>query len=110
MTVHGKINGQPAQEVWRQERSYRLDLESKGRHRGITQEEFNELLISAVLTEIKKLYFKNLFRFPGEKDHELDLEVSVIRIPEEEQNQFLDREIVKHTEERMAMILVAKRL
>jgi hypothetical protein len=39
-------------------------LESKGRSRGITREEFKELLISAELTEIKKLYFTNLFRSP----------------------------------------------
>jgi hypothetical protein len=96
--------------VWRQERSYRSDLESKGRRRGITKEDFKELLISAVLAEIKKLYFKNIFRSPGEKVHGLDIEVSVIRIPEEEQKQYLDRKIVNEAEERMAMLLEAMRL
>jgi hypothetical protein len=34
----------------------------------------------------------------------------VIRIPEEEQKQYLDRKIVNEAEERMAMLLEARRL
>ena len=49
-------------------------------------------------------------RSPGEKVHGFDIEVSMIRIPEEEQKEYLDQEIVKHAEERMAMLLEAKRL
>jgi hypothetical protein len=43
-------------------------------------------------------------------EHELDLKVSVIRLPEEEQKQYLDRKIVNEAEERMAMLLKAERI
>lgn len=87
---------------------YRRDLEHEGRRKGITKDNFKDFLISAVMSELMKINFENKFR--GEDEHDLNLKVSVIKISKEEQKQYLDRKIVNEAEERMGMLLKAKRL
>ncbi len=87
---------------------YRYDLEHEGRRKGITKDDFKDFLISAVMSELMKIDFENKFR--GDDEHDLNLKVSVIKISEEEQKQYLDRKIVNEAEERMGMLLKAKRI
>jgi hypothetical protein len=86
---------------------YRYDLEREGRRKGITKEVFKEFLTSAVISKLRNIDFKNKFQ---EEEQDLDLKVSIIKIPKEEQKKKLDRKIVKEAQERMTMILEAKRL
>jgi len=67
-----------------------------------------ELMISAVTTELRRIKFKN--KFQEEDRHDLYLTVSVMLILKEEGKQFLDRKIVNEAEERMELLLKAKRL
>ena len=87
---------------------YRYDLERKGMRKGITKDDFKDFLISAVMSELRKIDFENKFR--GEDEHDLNLKVSVIKISEEEQKKYLDRKIINDAEERMGMLLKAKRI
>ena len=87
---------------------YRYDLEREGRRNSITKDDFNDLLISAVISELRKIDFKNKFR--EDDKHYLNLNVSVMLISKEEGKHFLDRKIVNEAEEQMEMLLKAKRL
>jgi hypothetical protein len=93
---------------FKKEYRYRYDLEHEGRRKGITKDDFKDFLISAVMSELRKIDFENKFR--GEDEHDLNLEVSVIKISKEEQKQYLDRKTVDEAEERMGMLLKAKRI
>jgi DNA-directed RNA polymerase subunit N (RpoN/RPB10) len=87
---------------------YRYDLERKGMRKGITMDDFKDFLISAVMSELREIDFENKFR--GEDEQDFNLKVSVMKISKEEQKQYLDRKIVKDAEERMGMLLKAKRI
>ena len=102
------LNGDMFWEFVEEDNRYRYDREHEGRRKGITKADFKDFLISAVMSELRKIDFENKFR--GEDEHDLNLEVSVIKISKEEQKQYLDRKTVDEAEERMGMLLKAKRI